>query len=322
MATDEKMLVARWFIGGSVMPASIRDYIAENKKIPDGLTDGDLLAIDVKTQYTAHIADATVHNSADTTNVVTSPDATDLSSLIALVNELKTDFNAHIADATVHNSADTTNVVTLPDATDIVSAVALLNAIKSSYEAHRIDTTVHNAADTTNVVTAMDAYAWYQVWAGEPGGKYEISRETVDSKRQLMGVVRTQIKSQSIKVTLPISTGKFVYLRDFAKINPTAGDSDTVVWLEENFGTTLSGVPVLAYPIEADPNNNSNIPDFTNSDETLIIFNGVNKGTVTKDFNGEQGLLSLELEALADTEGTAGKALGKRGGIGTFEKVA
>ncbi len=319
---DEKMLVGRWFVGVKKMPEDIRDYIIENKQIPDGLTDGILLANDSKTKYEAHRVDATVHNSADSTNIISAPDATDLTSLVTLANEMKQDYNAHIADATVHNAADTTNVVIAANATDIVSAVELINSIKAAYEAHRADTTIHNASDTTNIITKMNAYAWRQTWMGEAGGKYEITRETVDSKRQLFGVVRTQIKTQGIKVTLPISTSKFGFLRDYAKIDPNAAADAQVIFLEENYGSILEGIAVLAYPNDADPTNTSDIPNFTKSDETLILFDGVNKGTVTKDFNGEQGLLGLELDGMADTLGTAGKALGKRGAIGQFAKIS
>lgn len=322
MSVDERILVGRWFLGAFQMSGAIRDYIVENKKIPDGLTDGIALVNDIKTQYEAHRVDVSAHSSADTTNVVSAADATNLASLITLANELKADYEAHRADGTAHTSPDTTNTVTLADATDIVSAVKLINAVKAAYEAHRISTASHSAADTTNMITKIDAFAWIQMWMGEPGGKYEITRETVDSKRQLHGVVKTQIKSQAMKVTLPVSTSKFAYLRDFAKLDPTAADTDDVVWLQENFGVELTGIPVLGYPVEADPNNESDIPYFTNSEETLLIFEGVNKGSVIKDFNGEQGLLGLELDALADTSGTAGKAKGKKGGIGTFAKVA
>ncbi len=322
MGVDEKILVGRWFVGAIAMPEEVRDSIVENKQIPDGLTDGELLANDLKTQYEAHRVDVSSHNSADSTNTVSAADATTEASLITLANELKADFNAHIADATVHNSADAVDVITLADATDLVSADKLLNALKTAYTAHIANGAVHDAPDTTNLVTALFAQPWYQVWMGEPGGKYEITREFVDSKRQLFGTVRTQYKNMTLKVTMPIATSKFSYLRDYAKLDPEAGDTDDVMVLKDNFGMTLAGMPVLAYPYDGDPSNDSNIPDPTTSDEVFVMWEGVNKGNIIKDFNGEQGLLGMELEGMSDTLGTAGKALKTKGLIGSFEKVS
>lgn len=55
------------------------------------------LANAIKSDYNTHRASTTYHANADATNVITSPDATDQSSLNTLLNELKTDLNAHIA---------------------------------------------------------------------------------------------------------------------------------------------------------------------------------------------------------------------------------
>jgi hypothetical protein len=52
-----------------------------------------------KAAYVPHIADTAVHSTADTTNTISSADATDLSSSVALVNELWIDCLAHIVDS-------------------------------------------------------------------------------------------------------------------------------------------------------------------------------------------------------------------------------
>lgn len=318
MSVQERALVGRWFLGAGKMPADVRDYIVENEAIPDGLTDGEALANDLKTQYEAHRVDVSSHNSADSTNVITEADATTVATLIALANDLKAMYTAHIADATAHNSADIVNVITLPDATTLQEADLLLNEIMDAYTAHIADASVHDAADTTNVVTAIHAYAWYQTWVTEAGGSYELTQEVVESKRQGWGVVKVQRKSLGGKITVPMSTSSFLQLKTYAKLDTQAASDATVLWLADNFGDELEGIAVLAYPADADPGNTSDIPNFINSDETIIVFNGVNKGVVKKDFSGEQGMLGLELDMLADVEGTAGKALGKKGGIGTF----
>lgn len=54
------------------------------------------LANAIKADYNPHRASTTYHYNADATNVVTSADATDQSSLNTLLNEIKTDLNAHI----------------------------------------------------------------------------------------------------------------------------------------------------------------------------------------------------------------------------------
>lgn len=55
------------------------------------------LANAIKSDYNTHRASTTYHYNEDATNVITSADATDQSSLNTLLNELKTDLNAHIA---------------------------------------------------------------------------------------------------------------------------------------------------------------------------------------------------------------------------------
>lgn len=52
----------------------------------------------LKAALNAHFTESGVHPADDVTRTITSPDATDQSSLNTLLNELKTDFNAHIAD--------------------------------------------------------------------------------------------------------------------------------------------------------------------------------------------------------------------------------
>lgn len=120
-----------------------------------------LLVNDLKVQYEAHrvLTTGGVHGAADSTNVVTSSDATDLASAITLANDIKTQYNAHrvLTAGSVHGAADTTNVVSSADATTLATLITLVNEIRVDYEAHRVLTSggVHGAADSTNVVTAV-----------------------------------------------------------------------------------------------------------------------------------------------------------------------
>lgn len=59
------------------------------------LTSAITAANQLKAAYNAHLSQSGVHWTNDGTNVVTSPDATDQSSLNTLLNEMKADVNAH-----------------------------------------------------------------------------------------------------------------------------------------------------------------------------------------------------------------------------------
>ncbi|MCP4573335.1 MAG: hypothetical protein GY838_13350 [bacterium] len=65
-----------------------------------GSTPGDVHSRlnEIKATFNAHRADAAVHSAADSTNIVSSPDATDLASSILLVGEMHVDCWAHITD--------------------------------------------------------------------------------------------------------------------------------------------------------------------------------------------------------------------------------
>jgi hypothetical protein len=73
---------------------------------------------------------------ADATNVVTSPNATDLASLQTLLNEFKLDFNAHMTQVGVHPTDDTLTVIRYKDAVDEASAVNLVNESLVDFNDH------------------------------------------------------------------------------------------------------------------------------------------------------------------------------------------
>lgn len=101
---------------------------------------------------------------ADASATITTANATDLASSIALVNALKASYNAHCAsacDATsgqgAHISADATNPTSVVDATDLTSVEALANDLKAKFNAHIASATFHASADSTNTVSAAAA---------------------------------------------------------------------------------------------------------------------------------------------------------------------
>ncbi|MEA3281674.1 MAG: hypothetical protein U9Q68_03805 [Euryarchaeota archaeon] len=97
-----------------------------------------------------------VHDVNDTTNSITSANASDQTTLNTLLNEIKSDYNAHVASTTFHDSADSTNTVTSADASDLATSMTLANEIKTDYNAHRNQADVHPHDDSGNVVSSAD----------------------------------------------------------------------------------------------------------------------------------------------------------------------
>ena len=125
-----------------------------------GLDLAITLVNELKADYEAHrvLTAGPVHGAADTTNTVTSADATDLASAQTLANEIKTDYEAHriLTAGSVHGAADSTNAVTAADATNLSTLITLVDDLRTQYEAHRVLTAggVHTNADSTNTVSA------------------------------------------------------------------------------------------------------------------------------------------------------------------------
>jgi len=92
---------------------------------------------EVKAQFTAHMADDTVHVAADVTNAVSAADATNQATAITLANELKTDLNGHFADAGHRGSeTDTVNSVDSAAATDFDTLMTLTQEIVEDFRFH------------------------------------------------------------------------------------------------------------------------------------------------------------------------------------------
>lgn len=109
------------------------------------------VANDLKSKYDSHRASGSVHTIADTTNLITSPNATDLATAITLLNEIRADLIAHFADTSVHLFADPA-VPAVGAATDITSALLLADDLVTKYNDHLDDDLVHIVPDTANRV--------------------------------------------------------------------------------------------------------------------------------------------------------------------------
>lgn len=127
-------------------------HIAEGNDARD-LLSSIRLAEHIRTQYTAHCASTVAHTAADATNAVTAPTATNLATLIVLLNDIRTQYEAHriLTAGSVHGAADTVNIITQAAASDLPSCILLVNDIKAAYNAHCATAgPVHAAADVVN----------------------------------------------------------------------------------------------------------------------------------------------------------------------------
>jgi hypothetical protein len=137
-----------------------------------GLSSAITLANAIKAKFNSHIADATEHaTSTDTANVVTSPDATDLASLITLTNELTTDYDAHEGDAELgaawlyHDAQEAGNVslAATTAVTSIPTCIVRLNNMKTQFTAHDADDTAHGTKDEYPVTTASASSTTFKI---------------------------------------------------------------------------------------------------------------------------------------------------------------
>ena len=127
-------------ISGSDVTGDVRDPVQQDLQVAAAAA-ADLatlltLSNELLIVYTQHIADAHVHDMADTSNEIAAPAATDLTTAQTLLNEIKTDYNLHLAQASVHPNDDITNDITSANATNQATAETLANEAKADLNAH------------------------------------------------------------------------------------------------------------------------------------------------------------------------------------------
>lgn len=95
---------------------------------------------------------------------VTTPNASDLDSAIALAQALVYAYLRHVADTLAHAAADTTNDLDDSDAAkiaativDLSSTSAVANVLKRDLNAHRAQSGVHPTNDSGHAITSPDA---------------------------------------------------------------------------------------------------------------------------------------------------------------------
>lgn len=316
----EKLIYGRVYIGDTVMTKEQADFVKETDQLPDGFTEALILANALKASYTAHIADATSHNSADTTNTVSGADATEKVGLFALLNEMKAAYNAHCADATAHNSADTTNVITTPDATDLKTMAALANALKAAYNLHLAGVVSHNSADTTNVEASIDVYPWTQRYVTDEGAATSHKHEIKTVGNLILGITDVYTAGLASTVKVPFSESELKDYIRFGRIDPDAAETATIVDLKRNAGVKLPGVTVLV--TDGVYGDETNIPSVDDPDAELYFNAKPGEGSsIEKTYDGNQLTYTVEFQGAPAYVSGEGAACGLRGRRGKFLPV-
>lgn len=127
-----------------------------------GLSSAIALANELRTDYTAHIADTSDHTAAaDSVNVLSEPEASDLASLIDLVTDLLSAYDAHDADAEEvapsYHAATEAGDHSLASAvapTTLAECITRLNDLKAKYNAHDADNTAHGVGSQHQIAAA------------------------------------------------------------------------------------------------------------------------------------------------------------------------
>lgn len=94
---------------------------------------------------------------------VTTANASDLATSLALLHALLYAYYRHIADALAHTAADTTNTMSgtasgyVDYVVDLDTAVEIANDLKAAYNAHRSQSGVHPTNDSGRQITSADA---------------------------------------------------------------------------------------------------------------------------------------------------------------------
>ena len=220
-----------------------------------GLSTAITLANALKTTFNAHVADLGEHNSADT--AVTAANATDIDSLIVLVNDIKDRYVEHNADANaggpVHVGLYAAGQLdSEDDVVTLLGAIALLNDIKSKYNGHDADAAAHTTGGTHQESTA------------DATQEFTITPESNDGASYIYGVV--------YRYTYKIGTVTYIDRGPIQQVLVSnAGDFSTA-----SNGNDLSDIPSLA-------NSTFGTKEAWDTDNiTVEIYRTENNGTILK----------------------------------------
>lgn len=273
---------------------STRDaYVGQVFKImygadPETLAEAIALANNIKTQYNAHLGNVVAHDIADATNTATSPAASNLATLLTLVNELRNDYEAHrifSGGGNPHNSSDTTNVISLQlsNATDLSSAITLLKEIRDQYEAHRVDAVAHNSADSTNFVTTVE-YAKVETVENEIVGSASVKRlHFTDALANDFDTSTTKLISQEFNLNVYLDAG---LVEEFTGLS-IESDVDNYCLTVVNDEATGSALISLEDPSASNDGDGTDIPAQELLPVSLSGGTSVTAGLAVLDLVGE-----------------------------------
>jgi len=136
-----------------------------------GLASAIALATELRTDYSAHVADVTVgettgeHKALHTAGQLAAASVVpyNLTTLLALVNDLTAKYTLHNTDAiaaspTYHQAQDTTHALAaVTTVTTLSGAITRLNDIKAKYNAHDAETTAHTTGSKYQIAADNSA---------------------------------------------------------------------------------------------------------------------------------------------------------------------
>lgn len=196
----------------------------------------------IKVSMNAHFPSTSIHKIADTATIA-SPDATDLASLITLVNEEYTDFRTHALDASLTWHLYATDNMDVPEtsshpATDLTSAQAVLGALLIAYPRHLWwKGTDHRWTEFSDLdLTDIDAtsalfYLLAEFDSGTPEQVEDFEEEWSDNENRITAfVVPTNLTMASFYGSATAET--FDAKRSYSSISTTPGTASST--LEHN----------------------------------------------------------------------------------------
>jgi len=228
------------------------------------------LANDIKAKYNLHRVDSTGadrHTTNDTTNAVTSNNATDLLSLITLVSELLTDYNAHQNNSggSYHGSVVATETVfTTTAPRTLGECIERLDDLRIKYVAHEANATPHNTIGTqaahqiavsrnfsiaTSAAGTNYIYAFVYVYEYTVGNLKYIDFGPTKLVSFEKGAAITAASPATISNWAPfqIANGT-IFNWDTAAITirvyRTINNGDTFYWVEDQVDTTVTNTRV------------------------------------------------------------------------------
>jgi hypothetical protein len=187
-----------------------------------------LIANQLKSKYSAHLAETGVHAPNDdlVQDQLSANDAVDLDSLITLCGDLISKFNNHIIQgpANIHKNVDALDSILIPAPIDEDSAIATVNSIVSSFNHHLVRADVHYNNDTTNTVVQVKQVGLLTS-RGPSENQYSWNLFPYDwSVETSYLMFRNEVGDVSLSLSGSLTPGSVVRYEDL----PNAADQDLV----------------------------------------------------------------------------------------------